>query len=239
MDDRNKAVLATIEDSIDVFFAKREGGTEAWKNGVSAREVQGLVSLGASIPDPFAGFKLNPIPEADSGCFNLPEDIDKLASRCLEGAATSDGGGVGVPVVNEGKGACFWIALASGALNTRCSTGGAALALRTGAMRMALLKCEEFLSADGYLAEYRSGDLFDTKEHDMVMKLAGRVWPMNMSADVARLYYLCAIRSNCGPFKYSQQAVLPWAAEVLGLKVRVFHPAASVSLVGGKWNKKY
>ncbi|CAN0205293.1 unnamed protein product, partial [Ectocarpus sp. 6 AP-2014] len=116
---------------------------------------------------------------------------------------------------------------------------GAALALRTAAMRMALLKSPEFLSRDGYLAEYRSPDLFDVKEHDMVLKLAGREWTENISADVARMYYLCAVRNNCGPFKHSQQAVIPWAAEVLGLKVRVFHPAASVSPVGGKWNKRY
>ncbi|CAM9919107.1 unnamed protein product [Ectocarpus sp. 6 AP-2014] len=231
-------MLARIRDAIDYLFAKRSG-ERAWEKGVTEAEVRHLVSMAAGLPDPFAGFKINPIRQGDTGCFNLPQDTDELASRCLEGAATSDGGWVGIPVANDGLGACVWIALASGALSERCSTGGAALALRTAAMRMALLKSPEFLSRDGYLAECRSPDLFDLKEHDMVFKLAGREWTENISADVARMYYLCAVRNNCGPFKYSQQAVIPWAAEVLGLKVRVFHPAASVSPVGGKWNKRY
>ncbi|CAN0365605.1 unnamed protein product [Ectocarpus sp. 6 AP-2014] len=167
-------MLARIRNAIDDLFAKRSGD-RAWEKGVTEVEVRHLVSMAAGWPDPFAGFKINPIRHGDTGCFNLPEDTDEHASRCLEGAATSDGGRVGVPVANDGLGTCVWIALASRALNERCSTGGAALALRTAAMRMALLlKSPEFLSRDGYLAEYHSPDLFDLKEHDMVLKLAGR-----------------------------------------------------------------
>ncbi|CBJ31806.1 hypothetical protein Esi_0284_0018 [Ectocarpus siliculosus] len=166
-------MFARIRDAIGDLFARRSG-ERAWGKGVNEAKVRHLVSTAASLPGPFAGFKINPIRQGDTGCFNLPEDTDELASRCLEGAATSDGGRVGVPVANDWSGACVWIALASGELNERCSTGGGALALRTAAMRMALLKSPEFLSRDGYLAEYRSPNLFDLKEHDMVLKLAGR-----------------------------------------------------------------
>lgn len=79
-------------------------------------------------------------------------------------------------------------------------------------MPMALLKSPEFLSPDEYLAEHRSPNLFEFKEHDMVDKLEGRVLMEKMSANVARMY-LCAVRNGCSPFKYSQQAVIPWAAD--------------------------
>ena len=162
--------------------------------------------------------------QGEVGCFNRREDIDDLARRCLAGTATTDGGGVGIPIANEGKGAFFWIALASGALNERRSTGGAALALRAASMRLALLGVDEFLSTSGYLAEFCSGQLFEAKEHAMVDRLTGCQWPMDMPPDVARLYYLCAVKNHCGRYKCTSQAVLPWYATVLRLGVRVFNP---------------
>ncbi|CAN0138953.1 unnamed protein product [Ectocarpus sp. 6 AP-2014] len=94
-------MLARIRDAIDDLFAKRSG-ERAWEKGVTEAEVRHLVSMAAGLPDPFAGFKINPIRQGDTGCFNLPEDTDELASRCLEGAATSDGGRVGIPLQTTG-----------------------------------------------------------------------------------------------------------------------------------------
>ncbi|CAM9330915.1 unnamed protein product [Ectocarpus sp. 6 AP-2014] len=94
-------MLARIRDAIDDLFAKKSG-ERAWEKGVTEAEVRHLVSMAAGLPDPFAGFKINPIRQGDTGCFNLPEDTDELASRCLEGAATSDGGRWGFPLQTTG-----------------------------------------------------------------------------------------------------------------------------------------
>lgn len=64
-DERNTEILARIKVSIDGLFAQRDG-EGGWKNGVTDREVQDLVALGASFPDPFACFERDPIREMSS-----------------------------------------------------------------------------------------------------------------------------------------------------------------------------
>lgn len=131
----------------------------------------------------------------------------------------------------KGNGACLMNGLVSAAFNMKCSEewpgDGPALALRAAAVRTALVKFKTFLSRDGYLEEYCSGQLFDDGDGERVKTLTGGMEsPIDMSVEMARLYFLCALRNITGPYSTCQGACLPWVAEVLGLKVWVVHPGA-------------
>lgn len=168
------------------------------------------------------------------GCFS-PEDIDPIAASLLNGAAPIHGGGLGAPMKTKANGACFMNGLVSAALNMKCSGewpgDGPALALRAATVRIALAKFQDFMSPDGYLTDYQSGQLFDVGEHDRVRNLTGDQFPIDMPVEMARLYYLCAVRNITGPYSTCQGACLPWVAEVLGLKVRVVHPGVFCDIV--------
>lgn len=161
------------------------------------------------------------------GCYQA-SDVDPIAASLLRGAAAVDGGGVGTPVDIKGNGACFMNALASSFLNRRytrnCPGDGPALALRLAAVRLALVKMKDFLSPDLYLEDYCSGQLWDALEHETVLGITGNVYVSDLTPDIARLYYLAAVRSIASPYSLCQQACLPWVSEVLQVKVRVFHP---------------
>lgn len=61
-DVQSEHVLDAIRDAIDELLANKSG-EGGWENGVSEREVQPLVDLAHTLPDPFAGVTVNPIQE--------------------------------------------------------------------------------------------------------------------------------------------------------------------------------